>query len=37
MAETQVAPSEGANLGLLDDWISRRMLAVELGVSGDTP
>jgi len=36
MAETQVAPSEGANPGLLDDWISRRMLAVELGVSVDT-
>jgi hypothetical protein len=36
MAETQVASSEGANPGLLDDWISRRMLAVELGVSVDT-
>lgn len=36
MAETEAVPSESANPGLLDDWISRPMLAVELGVSVDT-
>jgi len=36
MAETESASSDGAKPGLLDDWISRRTLANELGLSVDT-
>ena len=36
MLDTQEIDQSGPDMGLLEDWISRRNLAISLGVSEDT-